>query len=89
VISAVAAAAARTVVVLANGGVVCMESWHDDVDAILEGFLLGQRTAAGLADLLFGAVNPSGRLAETIPVRLADTASYVNFPGEQGHVRYG
>ncbi|PRC62073.1 glycosyl hydrolase, partial [Mycobacterium sp. ITM-2017-0098] len=42
VISAVAAAAARTVVVLANGGVVCMESWHDDVDAILEGFLLGQ-----------------------------------------------
>ncbi|PRC45438.1 glycosyl hydrolase, partial [Mycobacterium sp. ITM-2017-0098] len=42
-----------------------------------------------LADLLFGAVNPSGRLAETIPVRLADTASYVNFPGEQGHVRYG
>lgn len=66
-----------------------MEGWHDDVDAILDGFLLGQAGGGALADLLFGAVNPSGRLAETIPVRLADTASYVNFPGEQGHVRYG
>lgn len=89
VIRAVAAAAGRTVVVLANGGVISVEGWHDDVDAILEGFLLGQAGGSALADLLFGAVNPSGRLAETIPVRLADTASYVNFPGEQGHVRYG
>jgi beta-glucosidase len=89
VIRAVAAAAPRTVVVLANGGVVSVEGWHDDVDAILEAFLLGQAGGSALADVLFGAVSPSGRLAETIPVRLADTASYVNFPGEQGHVRYG
>lgn len=88
-IRAVAAAAARTVVVLANGGVVSLEGWHDDVDAILEGFLLGQACGSALADLLFGVANPSGRLAETIPVRLADTCCYVNFPGEQGHVRYG
>lgn len=88
-IRAVAAAAPRTVVVLANGGVVSVEGWHDRVDAILEGFLLGQAGGGALADLIFGGANPSGRLAETIPRRLADTASYLNFPGEQGHVRYG
>ncbi|MDA2892192.1 glycoside hydrolase family 3 C-terminal domain-containing protein [Mycolicibacterium sp. BiH015] len=88
-ITAVSAAAPKTVVVLANGGVVTVDGWHDDVDAILEGFLLGQAGGSALADLLFGGANPSGRLAESIPVKLADTASYLNFPGEQGHVRYG
>jgi beta-glucosidase len=89
VIRAVAAAARRTVVVLSNGGVVSLEGWHDDVDAILEGFLLGQAGAGALADLLYGVVNPSGHLAETIPLRLQDIPSYLNFPGEQHHVRYG
>jgi beta-glucosidase len=89
VIRAVAAAARRTVVVLSHGGVVSLEGWHDDVDAILEGFLLGQAGGAALADLLRGVVTPSGHLAETIPLRLADNPSYLNFPGEQGHVRYG
>ena len=58
-------------------------------NAILDGFLPGQAGGAAVADLLFGVANPSGRLAETIPLRLADNPSYVNFPGEQGHVRYG
>ncbi|MGH3122684.1 MAG: glycoside hydrolase family 3 C-terminal domain-containing protein, partial [Streptosporangiaceae bacterium] len=88
-IRAVAAASPRTVVVLSHGGVVSLEGWHDDVDAILEGFLLGQAGGVAVADLLFGVANPSGHLAETIPLRLADNPSYVNFPGEQGHVRYG
>ncbi|WP_350351710.1 glycoside hydrolase family 3 C-terminal domain-containing protein [Microbacterium sp. A8/3-1] len=85
----VAAAAPRTVVVLSNGGVVTLEGWHDEVDAVLEGFLRGQGGGAALADILFGVVNPSGHLAETIPLRLQDTPSYSTFPGEQGHVRYG
>jgi beta-glucosidase len=88
-IRAVAAAARRTVVVLSHGGVVSLEGWHDDVDAILDGFLLGQAGGGALADLLFGVANPSGHLAETIPLRLEDNPSYLNFPGEQGHVRYG
>ncbi|GIH46622.1 beta-glucosidase [Microbispora rosea] len=88
-IRAVAAAARRTVVVLSNGGVVSLEGWHDDVDAVLEGWLLGQAGGSAVADLLFGVVNPSGRLAESIPMRLKDTPSYLNFPGEAGHVRYG
>ena len=89
VIRAVAAAARRTVVVLSNGGVVSLEGWHDDVDAILEGFLLGQAGAGAIADLLYGVLNPSGHLAETIPLRLQDTPAFHNFPGEQQHVRYG
>jgi beta-glucosidase len=76
-------------VVLSNGGVVSLEGWHDEVDAILEGWLLGQAVGSALADLLFGVVNPSGHLAETIPLRLQDTPAYLNFPGEAGHVRYG
>ncbi|WP_141576597.1 glycoside hydrolase family 3 C-terminal domain-containing protein [Actinomadura sp. WMMA1423] len=88
-IRAVAATALRTVVVLSNGGVVSLEGWHDGVDAILEGWLLGQAGGSAIADLLFGVANPSGRLAETIPLRLQDNPSHLNFPGEQGHVRYG
>ena len=89
VIRGVAATATRTIVVLSNGGVVSLEGWHDDVDAIVEGWLLGQAGGSALADVLFGVVNPSGHLAETIPLRLQDTPSWNNFPGEQGHVRYG
>lgn len=88
-IRAVAEVAHRTVVVLANGGVVSLEGWHDQVDAILEGFLLGQGGGHALAEILFGRINPSGHLAETIPLRLQDHPSALNFPGEQGHVRYG
>lgn len=85
----VAATGTRTVVVLSNGGAVTLEGWHDDVDAILEGWLLGQAGGSAIADVLFGAVNPSGHLAETIPLQLEDNPSWMNFPGEQGHVRYG
>ena len=88
-IRAVASVSLRTVVVLSSGSVVSLEGWHDDVDAVLAGFLLGQAGGSALADLLTGAVDPSGRLAETIPLRLQDTPSYLTFPGEQGHARYG
>lgn len=89
VIRSVARSARRSVVVLSNGSVVSMEGWVDEVDAVLEGFLLGQASGGALADLLLGVANPSGRLAESIPVRVADGGSFATFPGEQGHSRYG
>ncbi len=83
------AASPRVVVVLSNGGVVRLSGWAGRASAIVEGWLLGQAGGGAIADVLFGAVNPSGRLAETIPVRLEDTPAFLDFPGEAGHVRYG
>ncbi|WP_223587143.1 glycoside hydrolase family 3 C-terminal domain-containing protein [Microbacterium sp. OVT16B] len=79
---------ANTVVVLSNGGVVALP-FADRVPAIVESWLLGQAGGSAVADVLYGTVNPSGKLTETVPVRLEDNPSYGNFPGEFGHVRYG
>ncbi len=86
---AVADANPRVAVVLANGAVVAVDAWQQQVPAILEGWLLGQAGGGAIADLLFGVAVPSGRLAETIPRRLQDNPSFGNFPGENGVVRYG
>jgi beta-glucosidase len=77
------------VAVLANGSAVRTSGWEQHAAAIVEGWLGGQAAGGALADVLTGAVNPSGRLTETIPLRLQDTPSYLNFPGADGHVRYG
>nr|WP_243696956.1 glycoside hydrolase family 3 C-terminal domain-containing protein [Labedella endophytica] len=79
----------NVVVVLSNGGVVRTSGWQDRVPAIIEGWLLGQAGGGAVADVLFGSVNPSGRLTETVPIRLEDSPSHLTFPGEFGHVRYG
>jgi beta-glucosidase len=79
----------RLIVILANGGVVRVSTWEDRVAAILECWLSGQAAGGAAVDLLLGVANPSGKLAETIPVRLQDNSSYLNFPGEEGVVHYG
>src|SRR6185503_2400904 len=76
-------------VVLANGSVVRLADWEQHAKGVLECWLSGQAAGGAAADLLLGAANPSGRLAETLPLRLEDTPAYLNFPGEAGHVRYG
>jgi beta-glucosidase len=87
-LDAVIEANPRTVVVLSNGGVVALP-FVDRVPAIVESWLLGQAGGSAVADVLYGAVNPSGKLTETVPARLEDNPSWGNFPGEFGHVRYG
>ncbi|WP_323747358.1 glycoside hydrolase family 3 C-terminal domain-containing protein [Catenulispora rubra] len=86
---AVARANPDVVVVLANGGLVEVATWERHAMAVLHGSLNGQAGGGAIADLLFGRANPSGRLTETIPVRLKDTPSYLNFPGADGIVIYG
>ncbi|OBB15763.1 glycosyl hydrolase [Mycolicibacterium setense] len=86
---AVVAAQPRTVVVLSHGGVVRLDAVAGLAPALLDGALLGQAGGGALADVLFGAVNPSGRLAETVPLRLQDSPAYLNFPSEAGHTVYG
>lgn len=88
VLDAVIAANPTTVVVLSNGGVVALP-FAERVPAIVETWLLGQAGGGAVADVLYGAVNPSGKLTETVPVRLEDNPSFGSFPGEFGHVRYG
>jgi len=88
-LEAVAAVNPRVVVVLSNGSVVSVAGWQQHAPAIVEAWLGGQAGGSGVVDVLIGAVNPSGRLTETIPVRLEDTPAFGNFPGELGHVRYG
>ncbi|MEO7752057.1 MAG: glycoside hydrolase family 3 C-terminal domain-containing protein [Terracoccus sp.] len=88
-LDAVVAENPRTVVVLSNGSVVRLGEVVDRAAAVVEGWLLGQAGGSATADVLYGDVNPSGRLAETIPVRLQDSPAFLDFPGERGHVRYG
>ena len=88
-VEALAAVNDRVIVVLANGGVVATSAWQDHAQAIVEAWLGGQAAGSAIADVLVGRVNPSGRLAETIPVRLEDTPAFINFPGEGGEVIYG
>lgn len=79
VLEAVAEVNPATVVVLAGGGAISTP-WLGSARALVHGYLSGQAGAGGLLDVLTGAVNPSGRLAETLPVRLADTPTAGAFP---------
>jgi len=88
-IKAVAAIQPNTIVILNNGAPVAVGEWIDDVAAVLEAWMMGQAGGGAIADVLFGRVNPSGKLAETFPHRLTDTPAYLNYPGENGMVRYG
>lgn len=86
-IDAVAAAQPRTVVVLMNGAPVTMP-WAGDVTAILEMYLAGDGAGEAAVSLLYGRANPSGKLAETFPLKLEDNPSYLNFPGENDRTEY-
>lgn len=86
-IEAICAVNKNTIVVLHNGSPVEMP-WIADVKAVLEVYLGGEAVGAATADLLYGKANPSGRLAETFPLRLADTPTYPYYGVEKKDVVY-
>ncbi len=88
-VKAVSSIQPNTVVVLNNGAPVAMSEWIDGVAAVVEGWMMGQAGGAAIADILFGRVNPCGKLAETFPLKLSDTPAHLNWPGGAGEVRYG
>ena len=77
----------NVVVVLHNGSPICMP-WLDRVNAVLEMYLAGQASGGAAADLLTGRINPSGKLAESFPLKLEDNPSFLNFPGKRYEVSY-
>lgn len=68
----------NTVIVLHNGSPVEMP-WLPDVKGVLEAYLGGQAGGSAVANILFGKANPSGKLAETMPIKLADNPAHLNF----------
>ena len=77
------------VLVLNIAAPVDLRAFINDLDAVLCIWIPGMEGGHAAADLLFGKVNPSGKLPLTFPMREEDTPSYLNFPGEDGEVFYG
>jgi len=87
-ISAVLAANPRSVVVVNAGAPVTM-NWADAAGAIVQAWFPGMEGGNAIADVLFGDVNPSGRLPTTFPRHLSDSPAFAHYPGRDGVVRYG
>lgn len=80
----------NTIVVLVNGSPVSMD-WADEVPAIIEAWYPGMEGGHAIADVLFGDVNPSGKLPVTFPRRLADSPAHRSertYPGDGATVHY-
>lgn len=77
----------NTVVVLSSGEV-CEMPWRTGVKALLYTWFSGEGLGKAVADLLFGSVSPSGRLASTVPERIQDTPAFLSFEGNTYEIPY-
>ncbi|KAL3475887.1 glycoside hydrolase superfamily [Aspergillus californicus] len=80
-VAAVGAANPNTIVVNCTGVAVAMP-WLEDVKAVVQAWFPGQEAGNAIADVLTGAVNPTGRLPMSFPRKLEDAPAHGNFPGE-------
>ena len=82
-VSAAFHAKAKKVIVILNvGGVVDVNAWVNDADAILLAWQGGQESGNAVADVLSGSINPSGKLTSSFPAAYADIPSAKSFPGK-------
>jgi beta-glucosidase len=75
----------KTVVVLISGSPIGMEGWIDNIPALIEAWYPGMEGGHAIANILFGDVNPSGKLPITFPKKLSDSPAHVSnrtFPGD-------
>ena len=86
-VEVVTAAHPHTVVALLNGGALEV-GWADRAGAVLECYLGGQAGGSALVDVLFGDVEPGGRLAESFPVSVAELPAHLNFSNHPTQVQY-
>ena len=86
-ISEIAKVNKNVVVVLSAGSVVTMP-WINEVKGVLLAGLAGQNSGGAVVDVLYGKVNPGGKLAETYPLKLSHVPSGAYFPGERYNVEY-
>jgi beta-glucosidase len=87
-IRAVAAVNRKTIVVLNAGASITLTKWIDQVPGVIDAWYGGEEGGNALADLVFGKVNPSGKLPFTFLRKLEDSPSYGNYPGENLKVNY-
>lgn len=89
-IKAVLAANSNTVVVLMGGGPIDMTQWVDQTKGILQAWYPGMEGGNALAKILFGQVNPSGKLPMTFPKKLEDAPAHKlgQYPGDSVNVYY-
>jgi len=86
-VAAVAKANPNTVVITQAGSAFTMP-WINSVNALLHTWYLGNETGNAIADVLFGKVNPSGKMSMTFPRRMEDVPSYLNYGNQNGKVSY-
>ena len=89
-IKAVLKANPKTVVVLMGGGPIDMSQWVDGANSIVQAWYPGMEGGNALAGILFGQVNPSGKLPMTFPKRLEDVPAHKlgQYPGDSVKVYY-
>jgi beta-glucosidase len=87
-VSAVLAANPNTVVVNQSGTPVEFP-WLKDAKALVHAWFGGNELGNAIADVLYGDVNPSGKLSLTFPLKFEDNPAYLNFKTERGRVLYG
>lgn len=83
------AASNKNMAVVLNAGSPLEMPWVDEVQAVLQLWYPGQEIGYALSDVVFGDINPSGKLPTTFPIKLEDNPAFINFPGENGKVLYG